>query len=205
MSSNITGIHAETEIIPTTDIVLYGGYAQSKYICERIVSSMNGRIVRLGLLTGSTTTGKFPNNDFFSSFLSTLKRLRKAINHSEAFIDITPVDWAAQEILKTINNPKPFIHIANQRSCPLSLIVQTTSCEIISVEQFLKLIATEPKNIQILLQFAFLKKQSMIQFPYYFNIDCFQSTNHFYSVRNENPYDNYTLLKIYLSNDVQTT
>ena len=68
VSSNLVGNHEPKSLEISENYLLYGGYAQSKFIGEKIIEKYNQNIIRLGLITGSSKEGIFPK-DFFTDFV----------------------------------------------------------------------------------------------------------------------------------------
>ena len=131
---------------------LHGGYAQSKWVAERLVRDAAGSgvgpvsIYRLGLLTGPTTNGEAADNDWLSLFTRGLVsvgsipallapgfRSREA-NDSETTlksvrVDVTPLDYAAAAMahiaMRKTSNPDvaEVFHIANPQSVGLGEIL----------------------------------------------------------------------------------
>ena len=199
VSSNLHGDHHPLPLPIDDQTLLYGGYAQSKYVCEDILLSANGMIARLGLLTGASTTGIFPESVFFVQFIKALHHLGiHPKNYEEAWVDITPVDFAAQHLIQTVFNPSPIQHIANRDSLSLTLILEALNTRPVSSEEFFLALATLPKIERVLLHYAFLKTDALQKYPQYFNIDLFQSTSHQYHIKHPFPVSNPTLLQLYL-------
>lgn len=124
----------ETEI-PEGDYNIYGGYAQTKLVAEKICyqipdSYCGLNIFRFGLLTGSQKNGIAPEHDFFSNFLQNALKYGKLPNINkekintasllyDMGIDITPVDLASKIMLEIAeSSDKGIYHIAAEK--PLS-------------------------------------------------------------------------------------
>ncbi|MEO1340676.1 MAG: thioester reductase domain-containing protein [Cyanobacteria bacterium J06635_13] len=80
-----------------------GGYAQSKWVAEKLVSIMSDRglpvtIHRIGPVSGSSTTGVFNQNDFLYRLMLGYARLGSAPS-GEMLLDILPVDFVAQAVV----------------------------------------------------------------------------------------------------------
>lgn len=202
VSSNIIGEHKNDSLPINQSYCLYGGYAQSKYISEKIVEKVNGNIIRLGLLTGSTYLGKFPPNDFFTQILTSLNTLQiYPENFEESFVDLTPVDLCAKIISDSLIEKKKsnIIHIANKYSLPLSSIIEQLQLTPVNNKQFIESVQNLPSLIKTLLMFAFFKTDSLAISFNLFNIDLFQSTNHSYSIKESFEMSNENLLKTYIT------
>ena len=105
VSSNLYGNHIEKSLMCNDEYHLYGGYAQSKYIGEKIMEKYQKNIIRLGLITGTSEKGIFPE-DFFSDFIKINKKIGEyPENYENSYVDITPVDYAVEKIIEYVNNP----------------------------------------------------------------------------------------------------
>lgn len=98
---------------------IYGGYAQSKWVAERLVrNSANAHILRFGLLTANQGTGFSPSQDSLTRLLLGEDQFPAPSTLEEgASLDFTPVDYAARvlvDILIEAPSPRTF-HIANPR------------------------------------------------------------------------------------------
>ena len=206
VSSNQSGIHTPDPLPVSEDYLLYGGYAQSKFICEQLIEQVGGNIIRLGLLTGSTYLSRFPTKDFFSQVITTLHTLGcYPQDYEPAWVDMTPVDIAASKIINYLseNYEESIIHIANKSSLNIKDIVQLLDLKAVAPDIFeekIKDLDTVSKN---LMTFAFFKTRALKENFHLFNIDLFQSTNHFYSIEQDFPIDNISLLNIYIGKLLQ--
>lgn len=201
VSSSLKGCHYPVMFQENDNFDIYGGYAQSKYISELNCYPLeNTKIVRLGLLTGSTDKG-LCGHDFFTTFLKNCKKLQcYPSGFEESFVDITPVDICAQKIVKEIvpQSAKIF-HIANKRSLPLSLILKKLNLSSIPKEKWLEKLKELSSLDQVLMKYAFFKEESLKNYPNFFNIDLFQSTGHSYNIESEFDKSNEELLCLYLT------
>lgn len=211
VSSNRTGAHSPAWIRPVdlhekyggrAPREIYGGYAQSKYVCECLAQEAGVNVVRLGLLTGSSTLGRFPENDFFSVFLKTMRRLGCAPREfEEAWVDITPVDLASRLIVRYINDAdrEPIAHIANFLPVSASHICHHLGLPLVNPEEFLERVGELRGIERVLLTYAFFKSEALRTLPSYFNIDLFQTTNHVYCIHKPFSVGNDSLLSLYVS------
>lgn len=116
---------------------LYGGYAQSKWVAERLVSNAAEKglkrikIFRLGLITGSTTHGIFGDHDFFTHLVRGLVQTKSVPDSQkdDIHVDITPVDYAASVIGRIglampVNVDCSVFHIANDQPLSYSRLIQ---------------------------------------------------------------------------------
>lgn len=104
---------------------LFGGYAQSKWAAEAWLRQSAGQagplhIYRLGLITGDTQVGWFPEKDWFqwlTQGLAHIGGIPQDIDPSWA-LDLTPVDYAARALLVLAKKPLSGLHtyhIANPK------------------------------------------------------------------------------------------
>ncbi len=109
-SSNKVGQHKPEKLTPDSEHKLWGGYAQSKIVCE-LLAPKNTMIARYGLLCADTQRHIFPDNDFFVEFVQALHTLQKAPQNAyNSSVDITPVNVAARQtlaILEAMSINKP--------------------------------------------------------------------------------------------------
>lgn len=115
---------------------LYGGYAQSKWAAEAWLSRQSTAlphwIYRPGLITGDSQTGQGPERDWLQGFLQgllllgALPQLAHLPASTQALaVDITPVDYAAQGILKLMQAPAGIYHLANPQALSLQTLLDT--------------------------------------------------------------------------------
>lgn len=87
---------------------LLGGYAQSKWVAEKIVlkafeRGLRGVIYRPGTLTGDSESGLLNREDLFTRLLWGALQL-KAFPEMNRKIDITPVNFASKAFIKLFND-----------------------------------------------------------------------------------------------------
>lgn len=85
------------------DTILYGGYAQTKWVSEALVQEarkvgLTANIYRLGRISGDSIAGNWPEHDFVNAFLKTIRQ-SKLIPDLPISIDLLPVDVAAKMIV----------------------------------------------------------------------------------------------------------
>jgi len=179
-SSNKLGIHLPIECESSTEHILYGGYAQSKWIGEYLVEKRkDSRIIRLGLLTPSTNKPILQENEFFSLFLKLSKDFPYyPQNFEESFIDISPIDIASDKVINAVFDKSRYTHIANSKGTSIKVFIETLNLKPITFEQWEIYLNTLKKTERTLLSYAYFKSQSLNQYPKYFNIDLFQTTGH---------------------------
>ena len=91
-----------------------GGYAQSKWVSERLVANameqgVRATIHRPGRLVADSEFGRGNAHDFVTSLLllaRDLKRVPSAPGLAEQRVDVTPVDLAARDLVHLIDRPE---------------------------------------------------------------------------------------------------
>ncbi len=83
--------------------ILYGGYAQSKWVAEKLVVLARSRgvpvtIYRPGLITGDSRTGAWNTEDVLSKMMRSWVELG-SVPETDAATDMTPVDYVARGIV----------------------------------------------------------------------------------------------------------
>lgn len=198
VSSNKIGVHKSNPLEISDEYLLYGGYAQSKYIGEKIMEKYHHRIIRLGLITGASDKGIFPQ-DFFVNFIKMNKELGVYPDGFEdALVDMTPVDDCVELIMNILENEHIQIyHIANKEPTKLSTIIELLELKKVSKEQWFEKIKTRNSLEQYLLKYAFFKKESVKSHFEYYNLDLFQTTGHSYHIQKNFKQKNKNMLKLY--------
>jgi len=133
---------------------VYGGYAQSKWVSEKIIHNAmqegyeSVNIYRFGLITGDSMTGIGKTDDFFTRFLKSLANLKRfpKIKSEELKIDITPVDFAAKSCIALSRSAanKHLFHIANPKSLGLDQLLNIlkeygVALDEVSIEEYLEI------------------------------------------------------------------
>ncbi len=122
-------------------------------INELAYKNKNIFIYRLGLITGDSKTGFTSNTDFLIIFLKGLSSLGQLPESClELELDITPIDYASQAIIKISNSgtiSRKF-HIANKQGASLALIrkalaEQGRECKIVDDRTWKNLIRSNRK------------------------------------------------------------
>ncbi|MCX7594875.1 MAG: amino acid adenylation domain-containing protein, partial [Fischerella sp.] len=85
------------------DGILQSGYAQSKWVAEKLVAIARSRglpatIHRLGRITGNSKTGVWNTNDFMCSMIKCCIQLG-SVPKIDSLVDMTPVDYVSQAIV----------------------------------------------------------------------------------------------------------
>ena len=123
--------YEETQLNQFTEI--YGGYAQTKWAAEYLVShyllQIPINIFRLGLITGNSFNGHSGQGDLLMNFLETIIISENApalSKEKEYFLNPTPVDYTVDAMLYISKNKQSgYFHIINDTYFSLSMINQT--------------------------------------------------------------------------------
>lgn len=133
-SDRSSGLMREDDDLTATGCV-YGGYAQSKWVAERLLWNARAAgfqgisIVRPGLITGNSRLGLCRPRDLLSMLIAGLARIGCVPKDGieELAVDVTPVDFAAAAIAGVVtDHPDPFnaaFHVANERSLALTGLI----------------------------------------------------------------------------------
>jgi amino acid adenylation domain-containing protein/thioester reductase-like protein len=111
---------------PDHPVGLLYGYAQSKWVAEKLVHTAGERglpvtIYRLAEITGHSLTGRWPAEDYLARFLHACLQLG-AIPDQDELLYWTPVDFAAQAIVHLAQQPNTAgrtFHLLNPHPIPL--------------------------------------------------------------------------------------
>lgn len=199
VSSNLIGNHEPKILTVSENYQLYGGYAQSKFIGEKIIEKYNQKIIRLGLITGSSKNGIFPK-DFFTDFIKINKELNiYPEGYEDSIVDMTPVDFCSTIICKTLEKTLKITHIANKNGTKLSEFIKILKLKKVTKEVWESEIKNKNTLDSYLLKFAFFKQETLAHNFNYFNLDLFQTTNHTYNIKENFKKDNQYLLQLYCS------
>lgn len=203
VSSNVAGSHAEEPLAASADILLRGGYAQSKLVAESAALELGACCARLGLLTGSTINGIFPSGSFFEAFAQGVARMGTVPEgFEEAWVDATPVDAAARalaELALEEDEPERIVHVANPRALALSMLIAPLAPRPIPKGQYEDALRGSPRLFQALAKAAFDKAAAMAERPERFNLDLFQATGHDFNSRLPIAIPNEALAELYLA------
>jgi amino acid adenylation domain-containing protein/thioester reductase-like protein len=109
---------------------LSGGYAQSKWVAEQLVVQAAARglpicIYRPGLVTGHSQSGYSNTTDLVCRLVKSFIQLQQAPD-LDLMVDMTPVDYASQAIVKLSLQPKSLgrsFHLVNPQPFPLARLV----------------------------------------------------------------------------------
>jgi thioester reductase-like protein len=111
--------------------VLYGGYTQSKWVAEKLVTIARSRglpvaVYRPGLITGHSATGAWNTDDFMSRLIKSWVELGSAPDLDGA-LDMTPVDYVSSALVhlslsgQSLGND---FHLVNRRPIHLRQMVE---------------------------------------------------------------------------------
>src|SRR5215218_6388015 len=111
--------------------VLYGGYTQSKWVAEKLVTIARSRglpvaVYRPGLITGHSRTGAWNTDDFLSRLIKSWVELGSAPDLDGA-IDMTPVDYVSSALVHLSLSEQSLgsvFHLVNPRPVRLREMVE---------------------------------------------------------------------------------
>lgn len=118
----------EPDNLPSGEGV-YGGYAQSKWVAEKLVMIARDRglpvcIYRPGAITGHSETGAWNTDDAVCRIIRGVVQLGKMPNLS-TMLEMVPVDYVAKAIVYLSQQPKflgQVFHLVNPQSLPSSKV-----------------------------------------------------------------------------------
>jgi len=133
---------------------LIGGYAQSKWVAERLVAAAQARglpvaVYRPGMITGHSDTGVSNANDFMAAVLRGCIQLRCA-PIVKTSIEMTPVDYVSAAIVQLScdpNAPRRVFHLSNPHTVEWNDLVRWVSrrgypVELVPFEEWLARLAS---------------------------------------------------------------
>ena len=105
----------------------FGGYAQSKWVAEKLVLEAGRRgvpvtIYRPGLVSGDSQTGAWNTGDMMST-MARVSLLLGAVPDLDVMVDLVSVDYVSAAIVRLSQQPQPpgqIFHLSNPR--PLSFV-----------------------------------------------------------------------------------
>jgi len=108
----------------------FGGYAQSKWVAEKLVMEAGRRgvpvaIYRPGLVTGDSETGAWNTDDMMST-LARACLVVGAVPDLDVMVDVVPVDYVSGAILRLSQQPASLgqtFHLANPEPVPYADLV----------------------------------------------------------------------------------
>ncbi|MDP3985682.1 MAG: non-ribosomal peptide synthetase [bacterium] len=124
------GIAREEDDLSKTQII-YGGYAQSKWVAERFLQQFSPEelpvnVFRFGLITGDAKTGRASDHDYLEMFVRGLVALGSVPegNHESLQLDATPIDFAARAMSNIGQHSQSgCYHVANRGGFSLAMII----------------------------------------------------------------------------------
>ncbi len=139
-----------------------GGYAQSKWVAERLMMEACHRglpihIYRPGMVSGHSCSGMGNTTDLISRFVQSVVELKQAPD-LDLMLDMTPVDYVSRSIVhlsqQSTYQGKVF-HLINPQPLPLSLLVETLQAqghviETIPYAQWKESLRNQPNALQAL-------------------------------------------------------
>jgi thioester reductase-like protein len=111
--------------------VLYGGYTQSKWVAEKLVTIARSRglpvaVYRPGLITGHSRTGAWNTDDFMSRLIKSWVEMGSAPDLDGA-LDMTPVDYVSSALVRLSLSEQSLggnFHLVNPRPIHLREMVE---------------------------------------------------------------------------------
>lgn len=134
-------LHFTDKDVPlSNDYEIIGGYAQTKWLSEYLLSKTNANIFRLGLITPDITNPLFNDSEFITRFLKLLienpytpfKDKEDCEKHtSKTRVDVTPVNITSNIMVQILSskysfysaNEKTYTNIANHKAASLWNII----------------------------------------------------------------------------------
>lgn len=138
-----TVVSESTRLMPLARV--FGGYAQSKVIAESVLRRAGARIVRPGLLTGDSTTGKSARTCSLAWTLRSLARVGCVPegDHDRLRADLTPIDFAGRVIgeLAVSDACADVVHVSSARGASLRQLIaalrEHVSIDVVSKEEWI--------------------------------------------------------------------
>jgi myxalamid-type nonribosomal peptide synthetase MxaA len=113
------------------DGILQSGYAQSKWVAEKLVTIARSRglpvsIYRLGRITGNSKTGVWNTNDFMRRMIKCCIQLG-SVPEIDNLVDMTPVDYVSQAVIylsKQKESIGEVFHLLNPQPIKLEELIE---------------------------------------------------------------------------------
>lgn len=128
---NSQDIIYENQPLMHEDTIFGGGYSESKWVAEKLVSIARERglpvsIYRPGMVTGNTSDGIGQDDDFFASFLRGIIQMQ-ICPEVDAVMDFAPVDYVAQKIVSLSQQLDigGTFHLTHERPITYTQFIQT--------------------------------------------------------------------------------
>jgi amino acid adenylation domain-containing protein/thioester reductase-like protein len=132
----LSSAYAQMEVIKEPNVLTYchdltNGYAQSKWVAEKLVMAAGERgipvsIYRLGMVTGHSQTGISKTDDLICRMIKSFIQLERAPD-LDLLINLTPVDYVSRAIVclsrQEASAGKAF-HLINPQSLPLRQLIK---------------------------------------------------------------------------------
>ncbi len=218
-----TGTIFEDDDLSSTSVI-YGGYAQSKWVAERFLEQipkdvLKINIFRLGLITGNSKTGIYSEHDYLEMFVKGLVSLGVAPsgNHKDLSLDVTPVDYAAKAMASiSSRSDGGCYHIANKKGFTLDSIIKALrrrkiKMKVLDSEKWVREVSCRQLSVAESAAFASLCRLFPAggSFEQFRSMDLFQTTGILFDQKNTEsmlhstkiklPKANLALLKRYLN------
>jgi thioester reductase-like protein len=111
--------------------VPYGGYAQSKWVSERLVAQAGARglpvaTYRPGPISGHSRTGAWNTDDFIAGLTQVCLAIN-AVPHLELSADFVPVDYVSSAIVALSRRPESVgqvFHLSHPQPMPLGRLIE---------------------------------------------------------------------------------
>ena len=123
----------------SSDRQVFGGYAQTKWAADRWLQRQSGPIFvyRYGLLVGD-------ERDYLHRFVRGLRGLGCAPQGPDIFLDLTPLDFAAQATCRLSQGPAGTYHIAAPRAVALRELLAELQLTQVDSKTFFALAPQDP-------------------------------------------------------------
>ncbi len=161
---------------------LSDGYAQSKWVAEKLVMAAHSRgiptcIYRLGTITGHSQTGAFQTDDLIGRLIKGLTQLGSAPD-LDLKMSLTPVDYISQAIIHLSHQPASLgkaFHLVSPHVLPFHQLVKEIQALGYSIKwtdydqwqaQLLNVASSQTENALSPLLFLFTEWSSENQLPY---------------------------------------
>lgn len=188
------------DIVPiSSNYSLFGGYAQTKWASEYLLSETNANIFRLGLVTPSLEQPYFNPEEFITRFLYLIIKYPFTPFKNEVdckrftegtSVDLSPVNFVSKTMSQVISRKyrflsdenEDFTHIANHKSTSLWNIinrfndVMPNKIQHIGKEKWEEKIKELKSMDTTLLRFAFFREELLKTSEVKFNCDLFQTS-----------------------------
>jgi amino acid adenylation domain-containing protein/thioester reductase-like protein len=143
---------------------LSGGYAQSKWVAEQLVTQAAARglpvcIYRPGLVTGHSQSGYSNTTDLVCRLVKSFIQLQQAPD-LDLMVDMTPVDYASRAIVNLSLQPQSLgqaFHLVNPQPFPLNRLVSALnragySIQPVPYPQWQDALRLEPSDLKPLVE-----------------------------------------------------